>query len=205
MDETFTIEPSGLSPLVMASPNTWLGSTVPRRLRSNTSRSGPSGNPKNVASSATVASGTLPPAALTRTSTRPQRSSTAPQADSSCSLFRTSAGRANASPPRLSTSEATSSARSLRRPSTPTRAPAPAKPLASAPPRTPVAPVTTATLPDKSNRRSGDGVREWTMTDLLPLLLRSRCTRRARLGLQGEGYALPTGHGPVDPQYDLDS
>src|SRR5215211_4642939 len=208
MDETFTIEPSAseLWSPVIVSPNTWLGSTVPRRLRSNTSRNSSSGSPKKVASSLTVAAGTFPPAALTRTSTRPQRSSTASRAASSCSLFSTSAGRASASPPRFSTSAATSSARSLRRPSTPIRAPARAKPLAIAPPSTPVAPVTTATLPDRSNSRSGDGVQGSTINSLLPFC-RSRGTRlprHARFGLEREGYELSAGRGSVDPQYDLD-
>src|SRR5687767_5860804 len=208
MDEMFTMEPStsDLWSPVIASPNTWLGSTVPRRLRSKTSLNASSGSPKKEASSPTVAAGTLPPAALTRTSTRPQRSSTASRAISSCSLFRTSAGRANPSLPRFSTSAATSSARSLRRPSTPTRAPAPARPLAITLPRTPVAPVTTATLPDRSNSRSAGGVRESTITDLL-LFYRSSgawLARTSSRGLEREGQALPAGRGAIDPEYDLD-
>src|SRR5919197_41329 len=66
---------------------------------------------------------TLPPAALSRISTRPQRSSTVSRAALTCPGWSTSAATAWASPPCCRIASACASAASRRRPSTTTRAP----------------------------------------------------------------------------------
>ena len=83
----------------IASPNTWLGSSVPWRLSAITGSMPSTGRSKKDCPGARVAAGILPPAALTSTSSRPHCSSTASRAASSCARSSTSAGRARAVPP----------------------------------------------------------------------------------------------------------
>ena len=136
---------------VIGSPKTWIGSTVPVKLRPTTPSRASRGTLKKVSSPKTVASGRLPPAQLTSTSTRPQLPSNVCRAASRLSSSRTSAGKVIAPWPADSICCATCCAFCARRPSTATRAPAAARPRDIAPPSTPVPPVTTATFPSSEN------------------------------------------------------
>src|SRR5829696_6050191 len=118
MEETLTMQPA--APRAIASPKTWMGSSVPTRLRSKTSPKASRDRSKIVASPLRVALGTFPPAALTKISTLPQRPNTVSRASRSCPSSKALAGRATASPPTPEISRATSLALSSRRPSTPT-------------------------------------------------------------------------------------
>ena len=136
----------------IASPNTWLGSSVPCRFRAITGSMPSTGRSKKESPGASVAAGMLPPAALTRMSSRPHCSRTESRAG-----FELRRGRAHRRagpvlprprprwprrrpPPRPGGGPA-------RRPSRPARA----SPRASTPPSTPVPPVTTATWPARLN------------------------------------------------------
>src|SRR5919199_800771 len=150
IDEMFTIQPRRAR--AIASPKTWLGSSVPCRFRAITGSIPSTGRSKKERPGSRVAAGMLPPAALTSMSRRPHCSMTASRAPSICPRSSTSAGSASAVPSSASIDCATASACVRRRPSTPIFAPARASPCAIAPPSTPVPPVTTATWPSKLNR-----------------------------------------------------
>ena len=104
-----------------------------------------------------VAPGWLPPAALTRMSTVPQAFWSVAAAASQEAWSVTSAGSGIAVPPSARIASAISLATASRRPTTATLAPAAARPLHMQEPRTPVPPVTTATLPVRSNMAKPPG------------------------------------------------
>ncbi|MBP1634984.1 MAG: hypothetical protein H6Q10_1558 [Acidobacteria bacterium] len=101
IDEMLRIAPSPRS--AMCRPNAWHGRMVPIRFRSSVFSSASAGSSKNVRPGPVVASGRLPPAALTRPSTWPKRAITASAARARLAGSRTSASmtivRAAAWPP----------------------------------------------------------------------------------------------------------
>ena len=134
IEEMFTIEPEAWRP--MTAPNRNDGMSVPWRLSRSTSSRASTGT-SNAGRLSLRARATLPPAALTRMSTRPRASSSWSRACSSCPSSSTSAMSTEASPPSRRIAAACASAASRRRPRIATAAPARAKPAAMAPPSTP--------------------------------------------------------------------
>src|SRR5919198_521680 len=147
IEETFRTTPSPRS--AIRRPKTWLGKIVPSRFRSKTKRSASSGMSKNERSGRVVACGWLPPAPLTRQSTRPN-SATISRAARSRSSRRVASPEKATARPGPSISERTASAFSRLRASTATSAPQPTSARTITRPRTPVPPVTTAVRPLKS-------------------------------------------------------
>ena len=137
----------------IAGPNSWHGSrTPPTRLRSKFARQSSSAMDSTPRSAVTVTFGSLPPAAFTSTVGAPSAAAMA-----SCAAWTEARSMAStlkncAVPPASRMVCTRASPRSALRPRTATFAPACARPSASAPPRTPVAPMTTATSPVRSKR-----------------------------------------------------
>ena len=136
----------------MAGPNSWHGKrNPPTRFRSKTLAQAGCGIFSKGISGVTVASGSFPPAAFSKTVGEPSSEATA-----SWHVLRLSGSIASqaknwAAPPASAISFTRVSPRSALRPTTAIFAPASARAIAQAPPRAPVAPITTATSSESSN------------------------------------------------------
>ena len=144
IDEKLTIVPLPAS--TMGFRNTWVGITVPVRLRLRTLSNSCTLRSKKLPVGAIVAPGMLPPAALSRASTFPYFARISAQFSSTFCASITSVTRKMASPPLALISPTILSPSSLRRPISTTLAPSRARYSPMQAPRTPVPPVMTTTL-----------------------------------------------------------
>ncbi|OPZ65002.1 MAG: hypothetical protein BWY85_00860 [Firmicutes bacterium ADurb.Bin506] len=149
IDDRLMTTPSPRSAMIL--PNTWVGSIVPMMLRLNTHCIASAGMSKNDMVSLAVASGLLPPAPLIKMSTVPKALSTSSLAFSSDFLSSTSTGTAMAVPFLRVMSATTALAAASFLSSTATFTPRSASAIDISLHSTPPPPVTTATLPFKSN------------------------------------------------------